>query len=57
MEPSYNISLYPGNGTADGKSGDHIQICPAYNVDAADVEMIADLATRVIVDFFAEKKR
>ncbi|GME31660.1 Aminotransferase [Neofusicoccum parvum] len=53
MEPEYSISIYPGTGTADGKSGDHVLLAPAYNVTRADVEKIADLTTRVITDFFA----
>ncbi|KAL1650695.1 hypothetical protein SLS58_000813 [Diplodia intermedia] len=54
MEPKYSISIYPGTGTADGKSGDHVLLAPAYNVTKADVERIVDLTTGVITDFFAE---
>ncbi|OJD34572.1 class iii [Diplodia corticola] len=54
MEPKYSISIYPGTGTADGKSGDHVLIAPAYNVTRADVEKIVDLTTGVITEFFAE---
>ncbi|KAL0259534.1 hypothetical protein SLS55_005271 [Diplodia seriata] len=54
MEPKYSISVYPGTGTADGKSGDHVLLAPAYNVTEADVEKIVDLTTGVITEFFGE---
>jgi hypothetical protein len=56
MEEKYSISLYPGTGTVDGKSGDHILISPAYNVTAADVELIVDRAAQVIENYFAGRK-
>ena len=52
MEEPYSISLYPGTGTADGKSGDHVLISPAYTVTSEEVEMIVDRAVAVIEDFF-----
>lgn len=55
MEP-YSISFYPGTGTVDGKSGDHILLAPAYNVTADVVEMIVRKTAAVITEFFAEKK-
>lgn len=53
MQEPYNISLYPGTGTADGLRGDHIIISPAYNVMKADIELIVDLTATVIEDVFA----
>ena len=52
MRSPYNISLYPGSGTADGIKGDHILIAPAYNVTSADVHMIVDTTAAVIRAFF-----
>jgi adenosylmethionine-8-amino-7-oxononanoate aminotransferase len=57
MQEPYNISMYPGNGTVDGKKGDHVLLSPAYNVTKDDIKKIVDLATRVIDDFFAELKQ
>lgn len=54
MEQPYNISIYPGTGTADGVSGDHVLLAPAYTVNAAEVEQIVDLTTRVIEDVFSK---
>ncbi|KAF2466378.1 PLP-dependent transferase [Lindgomyces ingoldianus] len=54
IDPPYNISIYPGSGTVDGKSGDHVLISPAYNVTEADIRLIVDTTARVIEDFFAE---
>jgi adenosylmethionine-8-amino-7-oxononanoate aminotransferase len=56
MEQKYSISIYPGTGTVDGKSGDHVLLCPAYIVAQADIEMIVDRAATVIEEFFAELK-
>ncbi|GAB7340953.1 hypothetical protein MBLNU457_7297t1 [Dothideomycetes sp. NU457] len=53
LEP-YNISLYPGNGTMDGKRGDHVLIAPAYNVQREDIELIVATTARVIAAFFAK---
>ncbi|KAK4976563.1 hypothetical protein LTR66_010820 [Elasticomyces elasticus] len=54
MQRPYNISLYPGSGSADGTSGDHIILAPAFNVSVTDVELIVHLTVRVIGDFFDE---
>ncbi|KAF2843726.1 adenosylmethionine-8-amino-7-oxononanoate aminotransferase [Patellaria atrata CBS 101060] len=52
LQPPYSISLYSGTGTADGKSGDHILLAPAYNVTASEIEIIVDRTKRVIQDYF-----
>jgi adenosylmethionine-8-amino-7-oxononanoate aminotransferase len=56
MEQKYSISIYPGTGSVDGKSGDHVLLCPAYIVGPSDVETIVDRAATVIKDFFDELK-
>lgn len=53
MQPPYSISLYPGNGTVDGKSGDHVLLAPAYNITESDIRLIVDTTVKVIEDFFA----
>lgn len=55
MEQAYSISIYPGTGTVDGKTGDHVLLAPAYNISEADIERIVDLTARVIEDFFMAK--
>ncbi len=57
MQEPYSISMYPGNGTVDGKKGDHVLLSPAYNVTKDDIKKIVDLAARAIEDFFAELKQ
>lgn len=52
MQPPFNISLYPGTGTADGVKGDHILIAPAYNVTSDEIRMIVDVVAAVIEGFF-----
>jgi len=54
MEEPYSISLYPGTGSVDGQSGDHVIISPAYTVTSEEVEMIVDRAAAVIEDFFKD---
>jgi adenosylmethionine-8-amino-7-oxononanoate aminotransferase len=48
MKAHNGISFIPGNGNADGKSGDVILISPAYNITAADVEVIVERTEKVI---------
>ncbi|KAI9711249.1 MAG: hypothetical protein M1820_002236 [Bogoriella megaspora] len=55
MDPPYNISLYPGTGTVDGKRGDHVLLSPAFNVTKEDIERIVRLTAMVIQNFFLEK--
>ena len=52
MRSPFNISIYPGTGTADGVNGDHIMLSPAYNVTSEDVHMIVDTTVSVIKAFF-----
>jgi len=54
MQSPFNISIYPGAGTADGFNGDHIMLSPAYNVTSEDVHMIVDTTLSVITTFFDE---
>jgi adenosylmethionine-8-amino-7-oxononanoate aminotransferase len=37
------LLIYPGGGTADGRSGDHILLAPPYNVTNDELEMIVDM--------------
>ncbi|KAH8700295.1 pyridoxal phosphate-dependent transferase [Talaromyces proteolyticus] len=46
----YCISLLPGNGTADGKNGDHIILAPPYTVTKQELEEIVRRAKMVIFD-------
>ena len=57
MEEKYSISIYPGSGSVDGTSGDHVLLCPAYTVAQADIELIVDRAATVIEDFFSDMKQ
>ena len=36
------LAVYPGAGTADGRSGDHILLAPPYTATEAEVDLIAD---------------
>jgi adenosylmethionine-8-amino-7-oxononanoate aminotransferase len=48
----FNMTLYPGTGTADGVRGDHVIIAPTYIVTEEDVEHIAQTASDVIYQVF-----
>lgn len=37
------LLIYPGGGTVDGRSGDHILLAPPYNTTDQELEMIVDL--------------
>jgi hypothetical protein len=52
MQEPYNISLYPGSGTVDGRRGDHILLAPAYNVTEDEIRYIVDTTAAVIFQFF-----
>jgi len=52
LSKKWSMSFYPSQGTADGTSGDHVIIAPAYNITPADVEHIVDTIEGVIKDVF-----
>ena len=45
---SRGLLIYPGGGTADGRSGDHILLAPPYNVSDDELEMIVDLLGQTV---------
>ncbi|CAK7211543.1 hypothetical protein SBRCBS47491_001160 [Sporothrix bragantina] len=51
----YAIAVYPGTGTVDGRSGDHIILAPAYNTTRTEMHTIVDRVARLIEDYFAAK--
>lgn len=51
----YAIAVYPGSGTVDGRSGDHIIVSPPYNSTRAEIDTIADCVARLVEDYFAAK--
>lgn len=57
LEPQYSISLYPGNGSVDGVSGDHVLLAPSYNVTVPEIREIAALTTAVIKEYFGRRRR
>lgn len=54
LKEPFNITFYPGQGTADGREGDHIIVSPAYTVMKEDVELITD-KLRDILDVVFEQ--
>ena len=52
LRPPYNISLYPGSGTAGAGKGDHIIVSPSYRVSKDDVRLIVDRVAAVVIEFF-----
>jgi len=53
LDEKYSVAVYPGSGTVDGVSGDHIILSPPYNVTREDIESIVDAVGRLIDDFFS----
>lgn len=56
MQEPFNMSIYPGTGTVDGKNGDHVILAPAYNITKEDVEEIVDITAKLITTFFETKQ-
>ncbi|KAL4954394.1 pyridoxal phosphate-dependent transferase [Aspergillus filifer] len=52
LQKEHGISVIPGVGVADGKSGDIIQIAPAYNVSKEEIEVIVDKVVGVVTTVF-----
>ncbi|KAH8815787.1 pyridoxal phosphate-dependent transferase [Xylogone sp. PMI_703] len=44
----YNMTMYPGTGSADGVAGDHVILAPAYTVTREEIERIAQVTADVI---------
>lgn len=48
----YNISLYPGSGSVDGRVGDHVILSPAYDVTEHEVGYIVSQTAKVVQQAF-----
>jgi adenosylmethionine-8-amino-7-oxononanoate aminotransferase len=57
LQEPYNLCIYPGKGTVDGISGDHVLISPAYNVTPEEIDLIVDRLAEVLNDFFHKEKK
>jgi adenosylmethionine-8-amino-7-oxononanoate aminotransferase len=57
LSKKWSMSFYPSQGTADGISGDHVIIAPAYNITSADVEHIVSTIQGVIGEVFETLER
>lgn len=55
MQEPYSISIYPGSGTVDGKSGDHVLLAPAYNIIESELSLIVDKTVQVINAYFEQR--
>ncbi|KAK6465066.1 aminotransferase [Scheffersomyces coipomensis] len=45
------VGVYPGFGTNDGFSGDHILIAPSFDVTKEQIDIIVDAVSKGIADF------
>jgi adenosylmethionine-8-amino-7-oxononanoate aminotransferase len=54
ISPPHNMTIYPGTGTCDGVSGDHIMLCPAYIVTREHIELICQKTSDVVHEFFSK---
>jgi hypothetical protein len=53
----HNIHIYPGAGSHDGNSGDHIILAPAFNITHSDVDLIVERVGNLVETFFEEYDR
>lgn len=54
ISPKFNMTVYPGTGSADGVRGDHIIISPPYIVTEDDIKHIVNVITAVIHEVHEE---
>lgn len=52
ISPRFNMVFYPGTGTVDGVSGDHIILAPSFLVTEKDVDHIVKVVSTVIETVF-----
>ncbi|KAJ5712110.1 hypothetical protein N7488_006266 [Penicillium malachiteum] len=52
LQPEYAISLYGSPGTADGVRGDHVILAPPYIVSKEEIDIIVDVAVKVLDEVF-----
>ncbi|KAF2209226.1 hypothetical protein CERZMDRAFT_114149 [Cercospora zeae-maydis SCOH1-5] len=57
MQKPFNISLYPGTGSVDGRRGDHILLAPAYNVTSDEIRHIVEIVTAIVERYFCSVGR
>ncbi|KAL5344537.1 hypothetical protein ACLOAV_010520 [Pseudogymnoascus australis] len=57
LKEPFSITFYPGQGTADGWTGDHLIVSPAYNVTKEDVELITDKLAGILGVVFEQLAR
>ncbi|OTA48378.1 PLP-dependent transferase [Hypoxylon sp. EC38] len=54
LSPPFNMTVYPGTGTVDGKRGDHIILAPPYTVKKKEVEIIVTTILAAVNFFFSK---
>ncbi|KAI1410597.1 PLP-dependent transferase [Hypoxylon sp. FL1857] len=54
LSTPFNMTVYPGTGTVDGRRGDHIILAPPYTVKKKEVEIIATTLLAAINFFFSK---
>jgi adenosylmethionine-8-amino-7-oxononanoate aminotransferase len=56
ISPAFNMTVYPGTGSADGVRGDHIILAPSYIVTKKDVDHIVNVVSAVVHHVFLRRK-
>jgi adenosylmethionine-8-amino-7-oxononanoate aminotransferase len=54
LEEKHKLYLYPGGGTMDGVSGDHIIISPPYDITEQNIYALVDMIESLVNDYFKE---
>src|SRR5205814_226275 len=54
LQRKWGVSIYPGNGTKDGKIGDHVLLAPPYTISKEEVEKLVELVRGVVEEVFIE---
>lgn len=52
ISPPYNMTIYPGTGTVDGISGDHVILAPAFIITKEEIDHISQTLSDVVHEVF-----
>jgi len=52
ISPAFNMTVYPGTGSVDGKSGDHVILAPSYIITREEIDYIVSTVTTVVEQVF-----
>jgi len=52
ISPAFDMTVYPGTGSVDGKSGDHVILAPSYLITRKEIDHVVKTFVRVLDHLF-----